>query len=229
MPSISWDIIRELPRPPLEELTRTAEQEPVLFPPASTLTEDWLSLSQLYRALFSAFFLSKTGLDRLDRRLAERGFAPVPEGERRFFQRYDSLGLDYFYLRTMARVERLSAEERDALRNAEEAGTAESLEEAMRLVEETFRRVMPVDMERPNDVFEPKPTIHGDYRVRGSEIPLVICSAAAFDKDGNLLSDEQEKDRIQVFTNVWRQLDSKLSADLGCATKSAIEVFYISV
>ena len=126
MTAISWDTINGSKQPSIEEVVRATKEEPVLFPLIETISDGWISLSQIYRALFSAFFLRKTGLDRLDRRLAERGFTPVPEKERRFFHRYDSLGLDYFYLRTMAKVERLSAEELETLQNAKEEGTEAS-------------------------------------------------------------------------------------------------------
>ena len=135
------------------------------------------------------------------------------------------MGLRYFYLRCCARVERLSDEDSRILEEVVSAGEDASLEHALKLIEETFPLVMSVDPSRPETIYEPKQTLHRDYQVKGKEIPLVMRSVADFNLDGSLVSELAENDRIQIFSNIWKQIDGALSKDLDYPVKTAVEVF----
>ena len=93
------------------------------------------------------------------------------------------------------------------------------------MVEKTFATIMAVSPENPTTVYEPKQTIHGDYKIIGKNIPIAMRSVPSFSPDGSLKSEEAELKRIRTFTNIWRQVDSAFSIDLGCGTTTAIEVF----
>ena len=86
---------------------------------------------------------------------------------------------------------------------------------------------MAVSPENPTTVYEPKQTIHGDYMIIGKNIPIAMRSVASFSSDGSLESEEAELKRIHIFNNIWRQVDSAFSIDLGCGTTTAVEVFDI--
>nr|MCR5371383.1 hypothetical protein [Clostridium sp.] len=173
----------KMPLPSVEEVARQAREEPVLFPDAGAVTEEWIRLSQSYMVLFGKWFLKETGLDRLDERVSAEGIRPASEEQKGFYQKYDRLGLRYFYLRCWARIERLEGDEPELLKKylEEEPG-----EEADAFLERTFAAVMAVCPEEPYTVFEPKMTLHRDYSVEGEQIPLVMRTVADFAPDGSL-------------------------------------------
>lgn len=220
MSDYSWGNTVDVPVPDLEETLRTAKEEEILFPAPEKITRDWILRSQLYRAAFSDYLIRATGLDRLDRRLAEQGFLPAFPESMSFFQKYDLLGLPFFYIRMMPRVDRLAEADQALL-------TEGSRDDVLDLVRKTFPLVMTVEPEQADTVFEPTETLHGDYQVHGDEIPIAMRSAAEFDSDGALLSEEREQTRVSVFTNVWRQIDNALTKDLGCRTRTAVELFFV--
>ena len=131
----------KMPLPSVEEVVRQAREEPVLFPDVGAVTEEWIRLSQSYLVLFGRWFLKETGLDRLDERVSAEGIRPASEEQKGFYQKYDRLGLRYFYLRCWARIERLEGEETELLKKylEEEPG-----EESDRFLERTFAAVMAV-------------------------------------------------------------------------------------
>lgn len=227
MSNEQWKRLEFQPPPTVEEVRTQAREESVLFPAPDVITEDWISLSQTYQFLFSSLMLERTGLDKLDERIAQRRVAPTPDDKKGYYQKFDRLGLRYFYLRCCARVERLSEEERKALAEARDAGTDESWISALAIVSDTFQRVMRVNPESPETTYEPLETIHGDYQVKGKEIPLAMRSVAEFNPDGSLVSEERETERLRLFTRIWEQLDAALSKDLGCPVKTVVEAFLV--
>ena len=212
----------KMPLPSVEEVVRQAREEPVLFPDAGAVTEEGIRLSQSYLVLFGRWFLKETGLDRLDERVSAEGIRPASEEQKGFYQKYDRLGLRYFYLRCWARIERLEGEETELLKKylEEEPG-----EESDRFLERTFAAVMAVCPEEPYTVFEPKMTLHRDYSVEGAQIPLAMRTVADFAPDGSLRSEAEEEKRIRLTGSILRQLDSALSGDLGCGVRTAAELF----
>ncbi len=219
-------LLERLPVPSLEEAAEQARLCPCLFPPPEQLTEDWLLLSQQYKALFSQYFLEKTGLDRLDLRIAERGFPAAAPERHTFFQKYCCLSLRYFYLRCFARVDRLCAEDLDCLQAALRSGD-DGRAAAAALVERTFSMVMPVDPEQPQTVFMPLSTLWGEYAVKGCEIPLVLRSVPDLGPDRALASEQGEQDRQRILERVRTQVDPALTKDLGLPTRTAPEYFLL--
>lgn len=220
-----WKQLETIDMPTQVQVLEQAEKEGVLFPKREEITQDWIKLSQIYQALFGIFLIEKTGLDRLDERIAQRNISPALEEQKSYYQKYGDIGLRFFYLRCCARIERLSGEEIRLLGECSQNEDDTSWARAMELVDKTFQTVMTVDPEHPNMVYEPKRTLHKDYQVKGEEIPLVMRSVADFNHDGSLVSESAERERIEIFTNIWRQIDKALSNDLGCRTRTAVEVF----
>lgn len=211
--------------PTVEEARAMALHEPDLFPAPEQITEDWILRSQVYQVLFGEIFRERTGAERLEQRIAARGFLPASADRRRFFQKFDRLGLQYLYVRGTARVERLSPEAQELLTRVHAEPSEDNLEAALQMVRDTFPTVMAVAPERPETTFEPIQTLHGDYRILGKSIPLALRSVAEFLPDGALKSEEAELDRLRVFSTIVRQLDPAFSEDLGCSTKTVLEVF----
>ena len=222
-----WELFDSRTLPGIDEVKKQADQESILFPPAEEITEDWIKGSQLYQFLFGLIFKSRTGVERLEDKISLRNILPAAEGSKNYYQKYDCMDLRYFYLRGTARVERLSGEDRELLDACLKDPNEETFRDALSMVENTFENVMAVSPENPTTVYEPKQTLHGDYRIEGKNIPLVMRSVADFNPDGSLKSEEAEMQRLQTFTNIRRQIDPALSADLGCGTTTAVEVFEV--
>lgn len=220
-----WTALQSMPVPPLDEVLAQAQKQPRAFPEPSEISGDWILASQTYRTAFSSLLLERTGLDRLDRRIAGRGILPVPESGKNFWQKYDTTGLQYFYIRTMPRTERLADPQRFLLAEAARTPGPEAWENVLALVSESFRTVMAFAPDEPDTVFEPVMTLSGSFQIFGREIPLGLRSCAAFNPDGSLADEEQEKRRVTLFNNIWRQTDPLLSRDLGCPVRTAVEIF----
>lgn len=213
--------------PGIEETREQALQERILFPAGSEITEDWIRDSRMYQYLFGLLFKERTGVERLEARILERDISPAAESSKNYYQKYDQMGLLYFYIRGNARVERLKREDREILHLCGVKTDTDAFQKALAMVENTFSTVMAVAPENPATVYEPKQTIHGDYKIIGKNIPVAMRSNAQFAADGSLISEEAEIRRIRTLTNIWRQVDAAFSADLGWGTTTAIEVFEV--
>ena len=110
-----WSEMTTINIPSVKEARAAAAEEPVLFPDPAQITDEYLALSYRYRFLFGTFLIDETGMDSFDERLAGRGIAACGDDEKDFYQKYDSLSLKYFYIRGIARVERLDEKDRDRL------------------------------------------------------------------------------------------------------------------
>lgn len=216
--------INKLIVPSVDEVKKQADRERVLFSENCEFTDDFIKLSYSYKHLFGKFLIEQTGLDRLDGRINELKIQPCPEEEMDFYQKYDSLGLKYFYIRGFARIDRLSEDELDLMKTSLEDSSEKSWFEIMSLINKTFKSVMTVNPENPETVYEPKRTILREYVISGGSIPLALRSVPEFNSEGNYLSKKAEDKRLSVFKNIAAKLDSSISKDLGCSVKTAIIV-----
>ena len=215
-----WAGLDSLTVPTVQEVKSQAEKEPILFPEESQIDESFVSGSVVYGYLFAHYFKEKTGLDSLDRRIAEYGIKECPLQEADYYQRYSSLGLKYFYIRAVPRVDRLSKEDMELIGAAAEEKSETSWYEAMSVVNTTFRDVMTVDPQSPDTVFHPLVTWFKTYAVKGGEIPLALKTVPDYDENGNLVSEKAEEKRNKMLDSLSRQLDSALSSDLGCPVRT---------
>ena len=223
MPNIFNEVFASKPLPTVDEVRREAKRLPVLFPAADAIDETWILRSQLYQFLFGLLLMDKTGLVEVDEYLANHDVKPLAWEGRGFFQRYDRMGLTYIYVRTFARVERLG-EDKLAILDAAHAGDDEAYAKALDMVEATFARVMAVCPDRPDTTFEPMMTLNRMYAVHGNEIPLAVRCIADYDTDGNIRSKEAEENRLKLMGCIAGRLDGILTRDLGCPTRTAMEV-----
>ncbi len=220
-----WEHLEEIKYPTVEETLLQAENEPILFPEKEVITEEWVKLSQIYKYIFSLFFVDQTGLYKLDERIGEMEILPVFDDDKSYFEKYDCMELNYFTLRCCARVERLEEDEKKMLLEAIEAADEDSWKKAYVVVSATFKKIMTVNPEAPETFFEPLKTIRGDYIVKGNEIPVSMSSAADFDFDGSFADENAEKKRVDLFFNIKNQIDPMLSEDLNCPTRTVLEVY----
>ena len=220
-----WEEIENLKIPSLDELKNIVAQEPGLFFGIDDLNEEYIELSYKYKYVFGKYFLMQTGLDIFDNNLREHECKPSPclDEQKDFFFKYDSLGLNFFYLRCIAHVERLSAEARIKLEKAFETRDDGSWLEAMMIVYNSFRTVMPVRPDIPNGVFESIETLDHSYRLNGRDIPLAMVSRPNFDENGNLVSKADERNRIVLFSSLKQRVKTAIEKDLGASVGIIIQ------
>ncbi len=179
------------------------------------LTEDYMKAQRLYQVLFGLLLLSKTALGRLDQRIADRGYSAAGDEDRDFFQKYDLLGLQYFYLRTLPRIERLKPEDYQKLTGCLAQRDEASLKAAMEVVEATYHQVMAAQPDAPEQWFELFPSVHGEGRVQGKSIVLAMKSLPSYDSHGMLLDENAEQERTRAMHRVKEQLEPILQQEIG--------------
>lgn len=207
-----------LPVPAPEEVLQQAKLTPHFFPAPEQITEDWILLSQQYQALFSLYFLNKTGLDRLEPRMAEKGLAPAGQEQQDFYQRNSCLGLRYFCFWTMPRAERLTEEEVRTLREIVRSSDAEERAEAW--IAATFPRIMPVSPDEPDAVFIPRAGYVVERMVKGAELPLLLRCVPAAPEGSDWI--EAENNRLKLLLRIGEQLNAALTRDLGFPVRTSI-------
>ena len=168
--------------------------------------QSYIQAQQLYKFLFSQSFLAKTALGRLDLRLYGRGYPAASGKDMDFFQKYDALGLHYFYFRTLPQIERLSPRDYDRLTQCLLHRDESSLRAAMEMAETTSASVMAIAPGAPDQWFELFPSVFGEGRVQGKYIVLVQKSVPAYDLDGMIASAKEDRERIGTMYRVREQL-----------------------
>lgn len=201
-----------------------SSKESILFPNQTFLSEYYYEQETYYRRLYSQWLIDKTGLDRLDKRLKEYGMIPADEFGQDYYQSMDMMELDYIYIRSIARIERLD-EEQTALLNSAMEGDEEAEAVCMEtLIPVSFQKVMAVEPSCPQQWFEIRPTIHGDYRVQGAHCLLGIRCLPDI-RNGELFSFEEERKRLNVLKSIKSQLEISMENELGVPFTVFIEPF----
>ena len=210
-----WSEMTTINIPSVKEARAAAAEEPVLFPDPAQITDEYLALSYRYRFLFGTFLIDETGMDSFDERLAGRGIAACGDDEKDFYQKYDSLSLKYFYIRGIARVERLDEKDRDRLSLLFTKNDDGSWFEALEIIVRTFGNVMAVDPKAPEEYFEPKMTLFKTFLVKGGELPLALRSVPEFNDKGMLVSREADEKRIGFLNSLREPVADAISQDIG--------------
>ena len=201
-----------------------SEKEPVLFPDRSILSEDYFIKEAFYRSLFGRWLIGNTGLDRLDRRLEEYGMIPATGSDRDYYQAADLMGLKYLFIRSVARIDRLDEAQLSLLTKAMEGDEEAEADCLEMLIPDSYKVVMSVEPDCPAQWFEIKPTIHGEYRVQGADFLLCLRSLPDI-IDEELVSYEEEEERLNVLKSIRPQLEKILCDKLDMPVMIFIEAF----
>lgn len=181
-------------------------------------TQLYIQIQAAYKLIFSGLFLSRTGLERLNARLLERGHTARPKNN--YYQKYDYMGLELFYLRSFAHIERLESGELAVFQHLLEVSNDENiLNTAAGIVSNTFIRVFSTLPGYPNRKFEVFPTVDGSGIVGGEDILLVLCSDPAYDEEGYLTDWDKDTKRIMECSSVAQQLENICSRALQCTVR----------
>lgn len=180
---------------------------------------------KLYRLMFSAVLTDRSGLDRLDGRLADQGIPAAPTEEWDEYRARDLLGLRYFYLRSPLRLDRLDGDELAVLEEClARRDDRDAFEAALRLVNATFRRVFEISPDQPTQYFELFRDIHGRGNVQGNALVIVLQSAPDYDENGMFRDEAAEERRLRLLESVARQTEPILARTLDGPVRLLLEI-----
>lgn len=110
--------------------------------------QEYLSLYNLYRKLFTEYMMKKLNIKSYDRKIedSEYAFSPVKKENMDAYQYVSSDELKYFYFRNNLYIEKLTKKEVDFLRKKISQGNIELDEEAEKMIEETYPKVIFEDL-----------------------------------------------------------------------------------
>lgn len=221
-----WERFAALPTPSADETVTLGQMESAAdFEENGRPSPHYIQVQKLYRMLVSMILVAKSGLDQLDKRLQIEGFLPRDEVDMDYYQRYDLLGLHFFYLRSYVHVERLSQEEMPAFADClANRHNEEHLLKALQITDKTFRKVLKISPKHPQQRFELFPSIYGEGIVSGDTIVLGLCSKANYDAQGMLVDTQLDDRRIWVCRNVQRQLEPILQEAFETNISVIVEV-----
>lgn len=203
----------------LEDLNIIEQRSSSLLFQDGKITAQYQKIWQLYHCLFGYYVIAKSGLDRLAGRMAEQEIPPTEEDDKDFYQKYDTMELPYFYLRSFLHIERLSEEEiRCLIRCLEQKDSEAALKEAGKVVEITYKKVAAVKPESGEGLVELFSSVYGEGNVPGEAIAIGIGSSGEYDEHGMLADAEKDKKRIRILYSVKEQLEPVLSRCLGTKT-----------
>lgn len=223
-----WEQFLALPTPSVEETIALGQIDPsssALLDEDGRPSMEYIKVQKLYRMLVSALITARSGLEQLDDRLFKEGFRPRSGEDMDYYQRYDLMGLRFFYLRSFVHVERLTPQEAKAFEDCVKNQDRDSaFAEALNIVNETYRKVLERSPAHPERHFELFPNIHGNGIISGDTITLALCSEADYDEAGMLRDEQADQRRVNVFWNVQRQLETIMQKALETRIFVMVEV-----
>lgn len=177
------------------------------------ITDEYIKMQMLYRYLSCIFLFAHINLYRLDRRIYDQGYTINRNPE--FYQKYGSVGMKFFYLRSNVYIERLDEEEYGILNKClYEQDNASNWIQTIKMVEKTYLKVLATNPKLPKQWIELFPSIHGEGRVRGADILIGISIASKYDESGNLVSMEDDIKKDRAVYCIKEQLESVVSQQL---------------
>lgn len=220
--ALNWELV-----PTPEELEQTFRPECADWEglvERGRTTQAFVLAQWLYEALFSLLILSQSGLDRLDRKLARRGWHPPEAADQKRLRRYSPLPLRFFFLAVPAHIERLEAEQMEVLLDACADRNEGSMQAAAQLVRDSWKTIMAVRPDQPEMRVELFPSLRGEGMVRGAAVALVLSSAPSYDERGMLTDIQMDDRRIRAMYLVADQAEAILSEVMGGEIRVLVEV-----
>lgn len=124
-----------------------------------TATQEYLSLSTLYRTLLNEY-IKTICINDFDEAIKNSGlnFIPIEDENQDFYQYYNNSGLTYYYVRNNIYLERLTEEETKFLKSKLSSQDLSLTKEDMNFISQTFSKVI---KEIHDGVEEPFDTNYG--------------------------------------------------------------------
>lgn len=188
------------------------------------ITDEYCICQAWYRFLVMAMLDEKIGLSRLDKRMEEAAFIPVPEEKKDFYQKYESSTLNYLYLRSFVHIERLSADDRELLKIFSEEQNETTGYQIAEMIERTWKKVLVLDFEGKSQMVEEYKSLDNSGLFEKDTILLGISCAAKYDEQGNYVDKDAEKNRVNTIYSVASQLEKICSKILKAKIKVVVSV-----
>lgn len=210
-----WDQFNKLQMPGVEEyISNAAENNGVLL--SKSYVQDQIVVAQVYKYLFEIYLEEHVELNGFDRELQERGYIRTPAERMTYNQKYDMSGMTYIYLNSYVYTERLSDTARKAILAAYHDQDSEAgLKEAMRVVENTWRAVLVLDPERPDEFTVLNSRSIGKEPVKCDALQMGVASYPDYDKNGNLRDVEKDDERIETFLEAKEHIKELIEKSMG--------------
>lgn len=227
MEQINWNTAlkwEQAPKPEeLEQVFRPECADRKGLVEQGRVTEAFIRAQWLYEAIYSLLILSRSGLDRLDRRLARLGWLPPAEADQKRLRRYSPLPLRHFFLAVPAHIERLNEEQLEQLLAACDRQDDTSMQVAVQLVRDSWRAVMTACPDRPDMRVELFPSLWGEGAIPGAAVALVLASAPRYDEGGMLVDIREDDRRIKTMHLVAGQTEAIMSKAMGGEIRVLVE------
>lgn len=187
--------------------------------------------ADFYKACAEAYIIAYCGLDRIDQRLLDMGYQPVPADKMISYQKNDYSGLHFYYLMNDIHYDRLSQSERDGIESVRESllqmdedsapdsGIEQKIINAIRMAGETMKRVLPHDPDSPEREYLIYDSVDESGRARAGDIIFGFSIYPRFDAEGMFADLEEEEDRAQKMISIAGRTQEYLGTKLACPVR----------
>lgn len=189
-------------------------------------TQKYIQLQMTYRFFLSQFFLERTEMARIDRRLSrhEYGFLGNNAEQMNFYQKNDLLGLNYFYLRNHIHIERLGEGQLRLLeRLTHENITQQQTAEIKKMIETTYKKVLAFSDDSDFSEIELFPSAYGEGNIAADAIVFVLATAPEYDEKGNIKDNTLKEKKALMLSSLKAQLEMIWSINLKVPVKIILE------
>lgn len=180
------------------------------------ITDKYLKLQALYKKTLGELLVAVLELDSFDNELAsnELEFIEVPDKEKGFYQKYDTLGLKYIYLRNNIHIEKLSIEDVKILKSALASEDNTAQEQLYKMIARTYPEVIKITFTNPEDadfdvVYEPG--AFGTKKAPNTALVLAISTSYQYDASGNVVDMKAEQTKEAYVSELRERMITEIS------------------
>lgn len=172
-------------------------------------------IKKAYERIFATILLENSPIKDIDAMLTDIGIPMVKEAEKNNWQLKDSLCLNFFYLLTDAKIERLSDEDREAIERIVDDDSEAGIIELIEIVKRTMETVMCINPEKKDEAtcIGPYPDIK--YVFDNDAIVLGFSRGNLYDENEALIESVLEDKCDVVIENLKEELLPMMYEETG--------------
>ncbi len=186
------------------------------LPEDGNYTEEYYKMQNYYGEALYEYLDRKVSLKELDSAFddMEISFRPREGDKQDAWQKHQSYGMKYFYIRNDLCVERLEAEDREMLQSFVDEKTAYTDERVISFVEKTLPLViMYTTNADPNE--EITLSLYSGRTLINKAVRLCMATVAEYDENGNFVSMENEALKSEFLRVYLPELQKELTEKLS--------------
>lgn len=188
------------------------------------ITSEYLELQEKYRAALCLFLEKQLPLKDLDSELKAMHLTKVPKNDfsrvdsvESYYQSISYLSSDYLFLRNNIRIERLTKEDMEILKEFESNIDNEKMQD---MVSRTYIEVLSVKFEGvEKENFNVIYSNGGKETVSNKTLVFWLYYQEDFDNSGNYIDKEKEKTNRELLDKLIMKYDVQFSEKLNCDVK----------